>query len=309
MILSMNVRINLPSAIKSAVFLCVLLVECVKAGNFSCPSESKAMLRESLTPGSGSSCDLITLVGLPSAHTMLVARALRGALQALEESRDKLGLPSRSRVVVSMPTRATAAAAAASRLSRQGSSRQRGGAGRSDSDSGSDSSSDSGRCTLVAYRDPKDVLCAIARHHGGLGFSPVALEAKVRHWARRLFLDGAEAGAGAGAGAAAEGSRGELWGTRLVDLERSGARLLRYECFGGCPLDDLTEALITWLHPSGSGGGNSKAATSDIARLQEFPLHQSSSLRAVDDPNDVVQQQHEVHLLLLPIQSRSQTST
>ena len=89
-----------------------------------------------------------------------------------------------------------------------------------------------GDCTVVLYRDFKDSLCAAARHHGGCpGCSAVAMEAKMKSWMHRLFSD----------------SNHESWTTWLPELESSGARLVRYECWVHCHSLELESAFRTWL--------------------------------------------------------------
>lgn len=70
------------------------------------------------------------------------------------------------------------------------------------------------RCNFLLVRDPRDVVCALVRKHGGDGFSPVALETKVKHWSRRLF-----------------NSTSFL---NVKNLEESGGQMLRYECLKEC---------------------------------------------------------------------------
>jgi hypothetical protein len=84
------------------------------------------------------------------------------------------------------------------------------------------------------------------------------MEAKLKSWQHRIFHDPIH----------------EHWAVWLPQLESSGARFLRYECFSECPESHLTDTFRLWLgHPDGHSGGGSSGSGARSDRWQiDIPL-------------------------------------
>ena len=194
-------------------------------------------LAVALPAGAGLSCRNITVTGLPSTQLSLVAKALRLAVRKDQALGDG----------INAPTRHLAVFASRNHVPLQ-----------------SDRHATS--CTVVAIRDFRDVMCAVARRHGGCaGCSAVAMEAKLKHWMHRLFHDPSR----------------EHWATWLPKLEASGARLLRYECWSSCDLEELAVAFQVWLR--GSEGGARAVAAEGHSPMAVSHIDDGPSFHAVGD--------------------------
>jgi hypothetical protein len=147
--------------------------------------------------GGGMQCSTITFVGLPSTHPSSLISALKEVIETDTSKSIELITPTMKDILFK----------------------------------GSDI--EGGPCTLVLYRDFRQVLCTMARHHGDCRrCSSTAMEAKIKHWTLRLF-----------------GEVGDKlsWGEWLPQLKSRGSVMMKYECLDGVTTFDLQNRFRSWL--------------------------------------------------------------
>jgi hypothetical protein len=174
-------------------------------------------LQDSFKNGGGSMCETITFVGLPATHSKNVLFVLKSVLSE-KKSQTGLTVPK-----IIAPTGKVLLF-------------------------GDDSGIrlPEGQCTIILYRDFRNILCSVARHHGYCqSCSATAMEVKIKHWTNRLFSE----------------TDSPSWHEWLPRLKKSGALMLRYECLMEESTSSLKLLFQTWLgvdQPSVSVSRNDK---------------------------------------------------